>query len=398
MDKVILHCDCNSFYASVECILNPSLKNIPMAVGGDPESRHGIILAKNEAAKKYDIKTAETIYKAKQKCPQLVVVPPHHALYSEYSEKVNAIYMRYTDLVEPFSIDESWLDVTASRNLFGTGREIADRIRREVREELGITVSVGVSFNKMFAKLGSDYKKPDATTEITRENYKDILYPMPADYMMYVGKSTKAELGKMGVCTIGDIAQLGEKVLTKKFGKAGKQLYDNVTGNSDDTVRSCYEKREVKSVGHGLTFSNDLTGMDSIKPYIVELCDSIAAKLRRHRMKCRVVQITVKDPDFRTITRQKTLGKPTNLEKEIMEAAVQLLTESWNMKNPIRMFTVTGANTIDENEETEQITFFEENSEKREKRESLERTVDKIREKYGNGAVTFGKNSGHTKD
>ncbi len=391
MERVILHCDCNGFYASVECVLNPALKNVPMAVGGDEESRHGIILAKNELAKKYNIKTAETIYKAKQKCKNLVVVPPHHALYAEYSKKVNAIYERYTDRIEPFGIDESWLDVTESVALFGSGKEIADKLRREVKEELGITISVGVSFNKMFAKLGSDYKKPDATTEITKENFKKILYPLPAACMMYVGKSTYAELERMGVCTIGDIALLGDERLTKKFGKAGHQLYENVIGMGDDEVRSFYEKREIKSIGKGQTFSRDLTGIEELKPYIIQLSDNIAAQMRRKKVKCRGVQITIKDPHFKVITRQKTLDKPTYLEKEIARAACRLLESSWDMTKPIRMFTVTGLGIIPEDEAAEQISFFEENTKKRQKREKLEKTIDSIRDKYGKNSVTFGK-------
>ena len=184
MDRTILHCDCNSYYASVESVTRPELRDVPMAVCGDPESRHGIILAKNDLAKRYGVQTAETIWQAKKKCPQLTLVAPHHALYETYSERINTIYGEYTDLVEPFSIDESWLDVTQTLYRFGTGQQIADELRRRIREEIGITISVGVSFNKIFAKLGSDYKKPDATTVITRENYRDILWPLSARDMV----------------------------------------------------------------------------------------------------------------------------------------------------------------------------------------------------------------------
>ncbi len=391
MEKTILHCDCNGFYASVECILNPALRNVPMAVGGDPESRHGIILAKNELAKKFDIKTAETIFKAKRKCPDLVIVPPHHDLYLEVSRKVNSIYERYTDLIEPFGIDESWLDVTGSAGLFGNGREIADKLRKEVKEEIGLTISVGVSFNKMFAKLGSDYKKPDATTEITRENFREILYPLPAQAMMYVGKATFIQLEKMGVRTIGDIAELGEERLTRKFGKAGKQLYLNVIGEGDSEVKSYYAEKEVKSVGKGETFREDIIGMENLKPYIVSLSDSVASTLRRKNLKCRVVQITIKDPDFRVITRQKTLDLPTYLEKEIVEAACELAKASWDMSKPIRMFTVTGASVIHENEATSQMTFFDTDDTQRTKREALEKAVSDLRKKFGKNSVTYGK-------
>ena len=205
-DRTILHCDMNSFFASVELLERPELADVPMAVSGDPEHRHGIILAKNDIAKSYGVVTAETIWQARSKCPDLHLVRPHHKKYAAFSEKINRIYYRYTDMVEPFSIDESWLDVTASRRLFGTGKEIADSIRRTVKEELGLTLSAGVSFNKIFAKMGSEYKKPDATTVISRENFKDILWPLPAGEFFTVGRSSARKLAQYGIRTVGDIA------------------------------------------------------------------------------------------------------------------------------------------------------------------------------------------------
>ncbi len=201
-DRTILHCDCNGFYASVECALNPELKKVPMAVGGDPSQRHGIILAKNELAKKYNIQTAETIYSAKRKCPDLVIVPPHHSVYKEYSARVMDIYKRYTELVESFGLDEAWLDVTGSRRLFGDGKKIADELRSVVKSETGLTISAGVSFCKVFAKLGSDYKKPDATTVFSRENWKEYIFPMSANSLLYVGKHTEEKLSLLGIKTI----------------------------------------------------------------------------------------------------------------------------------------------------------------------------------------------------
>ena len=220
-DRVILHCDCNSFFASVECLRDPSLWQVPMVVCGSVEDRHGIVLAKNEPAKKYGIQTAETVYSAKRKCPALVIVPPHYSEYARISRSVNEIYCRYTDLCEPFSIDESWLDVTGSRTLFGDGMQIAEAIRRAVREEIGITVSIGVSFNKTFAKLGSDYKKPDAITYIGRENYRDILYPLPVTDMLFVGERTAEALRAAGIRTIGDLARASDAFLRSRLGKAG---------------------------------------------------------------------------------------------------------------------------------------------------------------------------------
>ena len=224
-DRVILHCDCNGFFASVEQLKRPELKTVPMAVCGDPENRHGIILAKNEQAKGFGIKTAETIAEAKRKCPDLVLVPPHHREYAHWSRVVNAIYARYTEQVEPFGIDESWLDVTGSVGLFGDGKTIADRLRKEVREETGLTISVGVSFNKIFAKLGSDHKKPDATTVIGRDDLSWMVWPKPVNNLLYVGTATELTLRSMGVRTIGQLALSNPEMLELRLGKLGRHLW-----------------------------------------------------------------------------------------------------------------------------------------------------------------------------
>ena len=384
LERTILHCDCNGFFASVECALNPSLKDVPMAVGGSQEARHGIILAKNELAKKYNIQTAETIYSAKKKCPSLVIVPPHHDLYQEYSERVNKIYSDYTDLVERFGIDESWLDVTGSKQLFGSGEEIATILRKRIREEIGITISVGVSFNKVFAKLGSDYKKPDATTIISKENYKDIVFPLPVRDLLFVGKRTAETLGRMGIKTIGDLAGSDEKVLHKLLGKAGTTLYHYARGEDSSPVDP-HANDEVKSVGNGMTFRRDLCGERDIMCGISHLSESIAARMRQKGVKCTVVQVTIKDPDLISIVRQEKLDHPTNLAKEITQKAMEIIRHNWNLKKPIRMLTVTGGGIIGEDAQT-QISFFDDENESS-KRESLEKTLDAIRSKYGKDAV-----------
>ena len=237
MDRTILHCDCNAYYASVECIARPELRSVPMAVCGDPESRRGIILAKNELAKGYGIVTAETVWQAKRKCPELVLVAPHREAYKEYCQKINKIYAEYTSKVEAFSIDESWLDVTGSLHLFGSGKEIADALRARIRRELNLTVSVGVSFNKVFAKLGSDYKKADATTVITRENFKDILYPLPVTDMLFVGRKTASALQKIGVTTIGALAALKRTEIAKLLGRSGELIWEYANGLDESPVR-----------------------------------------------------------------------------------------------------------------------------------------------------------------
>lgn len=383
MKKTILHCDCNGFYASVECILNPSLKDVPMAVCGNPESRHGIILAKNELAKKYKIITAETVWQAKKKCPELVLVEPHHDEYYKYSKIVNKIYEEFTDLVEPFGIDESWLDVTDSDKLFGDGVHIANLLREKIKKEVGLTISVGVSFNKIFAKLGSDYKKPDATTVIDEENYKKIVYPLPVSDLLFVGKSMTRELDKIGIHTIGQLASCDKKVIKLKFGKMGEVIHNYANGIDDSSVKSIYEKSEVKSVGNGMTFRRNLVGLEDIEIGVTLLADTVAARMRSHEVKCTTVQVSIKNPDFKTINRQKPLNVATNLSLEIREAAMDLIKASWNIKSPIRMLTITGTNLIDADKVNEQIGIFQSEIRNHDKEEKLEKTIDNIRNKYG---------------
>ena len=325
-----------------------------MAVAGDPENRHGIILAKNQLAKRYGIQTAETIWQAKKKCPELVCVPPHHSLYKEISDRVNAIYLCYTDLTEPASIDESYLDVTNSIHLFGKSAEaLANEIRCRVREEAGITISVGVSFCKSIAKFGSDYKKPDATTMLTRDR-------CPKD------------------------------VLERSLGKAGVLLYDNVTGNDTERVHSFYEEREVKSVGHSMTFRRDLKGEEELREGVSLMSDMVAARLRSLSKKGCVVQLTVKDPDFISIQRQKPLPFSTNLQKEITDAAFLLLRENWSYSHPVRLLGVSVSGLCGENEDFRQLDLFAPPVITDERQENIENTMDAIRKKFGKSSIGFG--------
>jgi DNA polymerase-4 len=283
MDRTILHCDLNGFFASVELLERPDLRDRPVAVCGDPKLRHGIILAKNEAAKAFGVKTAETVWQAVKKCPGLVLLPAHHEKYVYYSRLVNEIYLRYTDLVEPFGIDESWLDITGSMHLFGaSGASVADGIRRTVREELGLTVSVGVSFNKVFAKLGSDYKKPDATTVIDRDNFRSLVWPLPAEDLLFVGKAAAKLLCGYGISTIGDLAAFNRDALVSLLGRQGAQLHDYATGGEHSPVAPAGIRPVPKSVGNGLTFPRDLIGPDEIRKGLEPLSDSVAMRLRRY--------------------------------------------------------------------------------------------------------------------
>lgn len=384
MDREILHCDCNAFFASVECVFNPDLKNVPMAVAGNPDDRHGIILAKNEIAKKFGVKTAETVWQARKKCPGLVLVPPRHGAYSDFSEKVNNIYLRYTDMVEPFGIDESWLDVTGSRLLFGDGKTIADEIRETVKNELGLTVSVGVSFNKVFAKIGSDYKKPDATTVITHENYTNIVYPLPVSDLLYVGKSTCESLRKLGIFTIGDLAGADEKILVRLLGKNGSILYRYARGEDMSAVAKYDDGEEIKSVGNSMTFRRDLVAYDEFCTGISVLSESVARRLRAKKLKCTTVQISVKTPDFKIFSKQKPLLRPTNLARDIESAAESLLIVPGKKPDPVRALSVTGMGLVSDNAPEQLLLVPDDATEKREK---LETVIDEIKNRYGEDKI-----------
>ena len=391
MDRTILHCDMNSFYASVELLEHPELAGRPVAVCGDPKSRHGIILAKNEEAKKYKVQTAETIWQARRKCPDLILLAAHHYKYERFSKIINAIYLRYTDLVEPFSIDESWLDVTGSLSKFGmTGKEIADEIRETVKAETGLRQSVGVSFNKIFAKMGSDYKKPDATTVITRENYKDILWPLPARDLIFVGKSTAAKLESLNIRTIGAIAQADPSMLHRVFGKHGDEMYRYANGLEDSPVARYDAAREYKSVGNGITFRRNLQGREDVRTAVVSLSDRVSVRLRKHGLRASGVKVDIKDPNLRTISRQMRLESSTNSSAEIAKAAMDLIDRNWRYTDPIRLITVTGIN-ISEGMPEEQISLFEPVlEEKRKQNEAIDAAMDSIRDKFGKYSIMHG--------
>ena len=389
MDRVILHCDMNGFFASVELLDYPQLKDKPMAVCGNPENRHGIILAKNEIAKKYGVVTAETLRQARKKCPDLQVIPPHHSKYRHYSRLINQIYLRYTDMVEPFSIDESWLDVTGSIRLFGTGPQIADEIRHTVSRELGLTLSAGVSFNKIFAKMGSDYKKPDATTVISRDNFRQLLWPMDIGSMFFVGKATAARLRGHGIKTIGELALSDRNMVKRLLGKQGGVIHDYANGLDTTPVLKYDRIEKVKSVGNGTTFSRNLQGADDIKVAVTGLADTVASRLRIHKMKAFGVKVDIKDPDFKVISRQQQLDNPTNLAEIIAGTALSIIKKSWQLRKPIRMLTITAINLCDENQ-AQQLSLFSDENINIEKAEKAERAMDDIRRKFGTGAISFG--------
>ncbi len=367
-DRVILHCDLNCFFASVELLDKPALWEVPVAVCGDPKSRHGIILAKNEPAKRRGVKTAETIWQARKKCPGLVLLPPHHELYREYSRRVNEIYDRFTDLVEPFGIDESWLDVTGSLHLFGgDAKALADRIRATVRAETGLTLSVGVSFNKVFAKLGSDLKKPDATTVIPRSGWESIVWPLPL----------------LAACD----RALPEQLL----GKMGRQLWEYANGLDAAPVRPRYLAEPVKSVGNGTTFPQNLVKWEQLRAGLLPLCDSVATRLRRQGLYAGGVSVAVKDAEFRTASRQTRLTAPTHLMRDIYRTALELTGQIWKPPTPVRALTVTALYVTEEGDSFEQMDLLGGAKRRQDRRqEQLEGAMDAIRRKYGRSAIAFG--------
>ena len=396
MSRVILHCDLNSFFASVELLSHPELKELPVAVCGDPASRKGIILAKNEAAKGYGVRTAETIWQARQKCPDLVLLPPHHDRYREYSHLINTIYGQYTDLVEPFGIDESWLDITGSMHLFGGDpRAIADGIRERIRRELGLTLSVGVSFNKVFAKLGSDYKKPDATTVIPPEGWQSIVWPLPLGAMLFAGPAAQRILGQYGIRTIGQLAAADSTLLENLLGKLGRQLWSCANGLEDSPVRPQHLQEPVKSVGNSSTFPENLTSREQIRRGAALLCDSVATRLRQQGLYCRAVQVGLRDPAFHNVSRQKHLPHSTHLMRELLDTAMELIDQIWRAPSPVRLISITALDLTDRWETYEQEDLFSPSAPIQERRqEKLEQVMDNIRRRYGTRAITYGETAG----
>ena len=400
MERVILHCDLNAFYASVELLAYPELRGQPVAVCGDPESRHGIILAKNEAAKRFGVKTAETIWQARQKCPELVLLPPHREQYRQYSRRMNEIYGQYTDLVEPFGIDESWLDITGSMHLFGNdAAAIADAIRARAARELGLTLSVGVSFNKVFAKLGSDYRKPDATTVISPENWREMVWPLPLGSLLYAGPAAQRALGQYGVRTIGQLANVEPALPEHLLGKLGSQLWEYANGLDKSPVRPQHVKEPVKSVGNSCTFPENLTTRAQIRRGTAMLCDSVAGRLREQGLYCGAVQIGLKDAAFHSVSRQKQLPASTHLMRELLDAAMELIDRTWKPPTPIRLINVTALALTDRRETYEQLDLLApQRTEESAKLERLESAIDSLRKKYGSQVISFGETSGKEVD
>lgn len=388
-DRTILHSDLNSFYASVEIRNDPALADQPVAVGGDEQARHGIVLAANQFAKRHGIRTAEALWSARRKCPELVIVRPHFDEYARFSQAVRQIYLDYTSQIEPMSLDEAFLDVTGSRSLFGDGETIAHTIRRRVKQELGLTVSVGVSFNKIFAKLGSDYKKPDAVTVFSRENYRALVWPQPAANLLYVGRATAKKLAGIGVHTIGDLAAADPAALHMLLGKMGPMLHAYANGWDRSPVAEYAAREEAKSIGNMVTAPRDICTPRDADLVLWPLCESVAHRLRRHGLCAGSLSLYIRDVELEVHTRQCQLVPPTWLARELMEHARALLARHYKWKLPIRTLGVSAGELIPADAVSLQLDL-EGTAEKRDKLERIERAMDGLKDRYGAEAVRRG--------
>ena len=379
----ILHCDLNNFYASCECLVNPDLKDRAVAVGGSPEDRHGVIVASNYKAKSFGIRCGVTVYQAYKLCPDVAICPPNFALYNEMSQKVRNIYAEYTDQVEVFSIDECWLDVTHSK-VFGSPKEIADKIRQRVKDEIGLTISVGVSFNKTFAKIGSDLKKPDATTEITIDNYKTVVWKLPVGDMFGVGRQTKSKLYKLGINTIGDLAKFNKDILIKEFGKMGEMMYNHANGIDEDPVAFLSDEQTPKSVGNSTTFYKDLTDICDIELGFTVIAESVVGRMINHGLKyAKTLSIVVKDSDLQVYQKQCQLSPPCADSSTYTKTAVKLFKDNFMHIKGIRLLGITASDWCDEGC---QVSLFDDTKPKK----GIDAVMLKIRDKYGAGAIKRG--------
>ena len=385
MERSILHCDMNNFYASVECMLDPTLKNHPVAVCGSVEERHGIVLAKNDKAKAFDVKTGDTVWQAKQKCKDLLVVPPHYEEYIKYSKLAREVYSRYTDQVEPYGMDECWLDITGTEYIFGSAEKVADKIRETIKFELGLTISVGVSFNKIFAKLGSDMKKPDAVTVIEKDTFRDKIWELPAADLLGVGRATQRILDSYGIRTIGDLARTNPDFLRSQLGKNGVALWNFANGNDLSLVAKKDFVSPMKSVGHGITTITDLEKPEQVWLVFLELTQEIGHKLRVHGLSAEGVAIHIRDNTLNTRQWQCKMDLPTQSSMIIAKKAFQLFENKYVWNNPIRSVTIQAINLIPQDTPF-QIGLFVD-IEKQDKLERLEKCIETIRQRFGKDSI-----------
>lgn len=388
-DRTVLHCDLNNFFASVSLLSSPTVKDLPVAVCGNEEERHGIVLAKNEIAKSFGVKTAETIREAKAKCPDLVILAPDYKKYHEYSMKARAVYERYTDIIEPFGIDECWLDVTGSALLFGSGEEIAERIRKEIKRELGITVSIGVSFNKVFAKLGSDMKKPDGITVISRENFKEKVWRLPAGDLLFVGKKTATKLKESGIFTIGDLRLCDDAFLTRLLGKNGISLKQYALGEDNSPVVTPTEDDMPKSVGRSVTPDRDITDRETVWKIYLELAEDISRQLRKKGLYAGGITVHTRTTTLSVKETTRSFSGGINSALLIAQKGIELFDECYKWNTPLRSVGLRAVNLRDCSSAIQQDLFGESGAE--EKIEKIEDSIQSVREKFGLDSIKRGR-------
>lgn len=375
----------NNFYASVECMLDPTLKNHPVAVCGAVEERHGIVLAKNYAAKAFDVKTGDAVWQAKQKCPNLVVVPPHYEEYIKYSKLARDVYERYTDQVEPYGMDECWLDISGTEALFGSPLKIAEEIKETIKFELGLTISVGVSFNKVFAKLGSDMKKPDAVTVIEKDTFREKIWGLPAADLLGVGRKTQKVLNSYAIRTIGDLANTDPKFLKYNLGKNGVALWHFANGEDFSSVHKKDFVSPVKSVGHGITTVADLTNIEQVWAVFLELSQEIGHRLKTHKKSALGIAIHIRDNNLFSRQWQKKIDMPTQSPLIIAREAIELFKKRYDWNNPIRSVTIQTINLVEQDAPFQTSLFTD--LQKIEKLEKLDLCIEEIRKRFGKNSI-----------
>lgn len=387
MERVILHADMNNCYASIEAKLNPKLKGIPLAVCGRREDRHGIVLAKSQEAKLLGVKTGEAIWEAQLKCPDLLIVPPNYDEYLKHSRWARDIYYDYSNQVEPYGIDECWLDVSGSTHLFGKGKDIAEEIRNRIKKELGITVSIGVSFNKIFAKLGSDMKKPDAVTEIPREDFREKIWTLPVEELLGVGRASKKKLNRLMIYTIGDLAKADPDLVKMKLGINGVYLWNYANGRDYSTVTDRDYREPVKSIGRGITTIEDLENNLEVYRVFRELSFGVSKALRDYGYLAGGIQISVKNNELLSRQYQRQILYPSLSSNILAEEAYDLFLERYTWESPIRALTIRAINLIEEKNGS-QLNFYEDYSSVI-KREKVDDAFFKIRERFGDYSISY---------
>lgn len=385
MERTILHCDLNNFYASVECRNDPTLYGRAVAVCGSVEDRHGIVVAANMKAKSTGVRVGLTAWEAKQCCPDIVLVPPHMDEYMKASKKVRAIYDDYSDKIEPFGLDECFIDVTGMGWTYSSGYDLAEIIRQRVKDETGLTISVGVSFNKVFAKLGSDMKKPDAVTVITPENFKEKIWNLRAGELIYIGRATEAKLNKYGIRTIGDTANADPRFLQNIFGKHGIDIWLNSNGKNSDPVMPGVWTPDIKSISHGMTCTEDLKCDEEVRQVMFFLTQEVSYKLRKHGLFAAGIQIDVKDSDRATRQYQCPVHIQTQSEKLIAYEAFRLFCKRYDWEKPVRAVTVRAMSLRREIPPLQTDLFFD--MMRYEKAEKAEEAAMKVKEKFGKWSI-----------